>query len=173
MTPDKYFMDFVAEALIMNHKLATELEKIATGDFTSENVYEAYRMAHSLNSSSQMAGLPVLGNIASLMESSLETFVEEPDTTWPEGLLEIITMTNSVVGKILDEINTGRTPNYDKEFESVQEIWSSLEQTEEKPREAELASVVEDFFLIEAEEHLKTMTDGLLSLEKIRKTKAQ
>lgn len=166
MNQDKYFMDFIAEALVMQHKLSNELDKIRSGDFDSETTYEAYRLSHSLNSSSQMAGLPMLGQIASVMESSLESFVEDPQTDWPKDLPDLLLKTNAVVGEILDQINKGMSPDYDSEFEKVEEIWSTIDQTEQVSKESELSSVVEDFFLMEAEEHLKTMTDGLLVLEK-------
>lgn len=166
MSQDKYFMDFVAEALMMQHKLTAELEKIKSGEINSDITYEAYRLSHSLNSSSQMAGLPLLGQIASVMESSLESFVEDSDMDWPEDLPDLLLRTNQVVGKILDQINSGKEPDYGKEFETVEKIWSTIDQPEEISKESELSSVVEDFFLIEAEEHLKTMTDGLLALEK-------
>lgn len=166
MNQDKYFMDFVAEALVMQHKLSNELGKIKSGDFDSETTYEAYRLSHSLNSSSQMAGLPMLGQIASVMESSLESFVEDPQTDWPKDLPDLLLRTNVVIGEILDQINKGESPDYNSEFEKVESIWSTIDQPEQINKESELSSVVEDFFLIEAEEHLKTMTDGLLALEK-------
>lgn len=166
MSQDKYFMDFVVEALMMHHKLTSELEKIKSGETNSDITYEAYRLSHSLNSSSQMAGLPLLGQIASVMESSLESFVEDPETNWPEDLPDLLIKTNQVIGRILDQINSGNEPDFDREFETVEKIWSTIDQPEEINKESELSSVVEDFFLIEAEEHLKTMTDGLLALEK-------
>ena len=166
MSQDKYFMDFVVEALMMHHKLTGELEKIKSGEKNSDIIYEAYRLSHSLNSSSQMAGLPLLGQIASVMESSLESFVEDPETNWPEDLPDLLIRTNEVIGRILDQINSGNEPDFDREFETVEKIWSTIDQHEEINKESELSSVVEDFFLIEAEEHLKTMTDGLLALEK-------
>jgi chemosensory pili system protein ChpA (sensor histidine kinase/response regulator) len=166
MTQDKYFKDFVTEATVMSHKLTGELEKIKSKDFGSDNTYEAYRLAHSLNSSSQMAGLPVLGQIASVMESSLESFVEDPETQWPEDLPDLLIRTNKIVSKILDQLNSDIAPDFDAELEAVEQIWSSLEQVDEIQKESELSAVVEDFFLMEAEEHLKTMTDGFLALEK-------
>ena len=166
MSQDKYFMDFVAEALMMHHKLTSELEKIKSGETNSDITYEAYRLSHSLNSSSQMAGLPLLGQIASVMESSLESFVEDPEMDWPKDLPDLLLKTNQVIGEILDQINSGKEPDFNKEFENVEAIWSTIDQSEEISKESELSSVVEDFFLIEAEEHLKTMTDGLLALEK-------
>lgn len=167
MNKDKYFMDFVAEALMMHHKLATELGKISSGNRSSETVYEAYRMAHSLNSSSSMASLPDLGAIASFIESSLEAFVEDSDEQWPEGILELCQTTNDTIGVILDELNSGREPDIKSQLETITGIWTEFSfEGQEQAKTNELASVVADFFLIEAEEHLKTMTDGFLALEK-------
>lgn len=167
MNRDKYFMDFVAEALMMHHKLATELGKIASGNRSSETVYEAYRLAHSLNSSSAMAGLPELGTIASFIESSLEAFVEDQGSEWPEGVVELCETTNDTIGGVLNELNSGREPDIKGQLDVITEIWTEFSTDEQEPAKTnELASVVADFFLIEAEEHLKTMNDGFLALEK-------
>ncbi len=167
MIKDKYFMDFVAEALMMQHKLKIELEKIQNGNRSSEVFYETYRLAHSLNSSSSMAGLPELGSIAAYIESPLEAFAEDSQTPWPEGLLELCQLTNETIGSMLNDLNAGREPDIGDALQTIAEVWTEFSLEIEPPKKnEELASVVADFFLIEADEHLKTMSNGFLALEK-------
>lgn len=174
MTPDEsYKSRFLSEAIAMLGNLNTQLEKIAGGDKSQETYFEAYRMAHSVKSSSRMVGYDKLGEIAEKMECLLEPFMDNKEGELaPEGLEFLVEGTNEL-SNLIDQLNLGFEPDIDSSIIKFEQLWEMLKSNQDGKKEMEIStpaneldSVVTDFFKIEAEEHLKVLNDGLLELEK-------
>lgn len=174
MTPEEsYRSRFLTEAIVMLGNLEAQLERIAGGDKSQEVYFEAYRMAHSLKSSSRMVGIDKLGIIAEKMEDLLEPFIENSDGELTPEELEFLVEGTSELSNLLDQLNLSFEPDFDASIIKFEQLWDILKSNQQSSGEDEINSpineldtVVADFFQIEAEEHLKTINDGLLELEK-------
>lgn len=173
MTPeDNYKSRFLSEAIAMIGNLFSQLEKISSGDRSQEVIFEAYRMAHSLKSSSRMVGIEKLSFIPEEMENILEPYIQGTDNELKPEEMELLVEGATEVAVLLDQLNLGFDPDFDasntkfKEKVGLAKSNSSETTNEVAGRsDNELNSVVTDYFLIEAEEHLKALSDGLLALE--------
>jgi len=172
---DKYFQAYISECLLMLSGFNTQLASITIGHRDADTLYEAFRLAHSIKSSSLMAGYDKLASVAELMEQALEPYTENEHLPWPEMLSELLALTAFNVGDMLNSISKGVEPDYESIIQTTRDAWdnyrnqdsteSTITEQSHKIRE-ELDDVVADFFKIEAEEHLKTLRDGFLALEK-------
>lgn len=173
MTPEEnYKSRFLSEAIAMTGNLFSQLEKLSSGEMSQEILFEAYRMAHSLKSSSRMVGIEKLSFIPEEMENILEPYIQGTDNALRPEEIELLLEGATEVAVLLDQLNLGFDPDFDasntKFKEKVDLTKSNSPETTNEVAgrsENELNSVVADYFLIEAEEHLKSLSDGLLALE--------
>ncbi len=191
---NKYLPSFILECKQLLVSMGDNLGKVVDGDRSDETFFELYRLAHSIGSSALTVELTEIADIARNMESALEVYEvygEENPPQWDENLAPVIEYTALRLTEIITAIEADETTDIDSIKAEVESVWaeynkeenladtepiliSNEEETiegdiaivEKSSKSEELDSVVADFFKIEADEHLKTLQDGFLELEK-------
>ncbi|MCK5744364.1 MAG: Hpt domain-containing protein, partial [Caldisericia bacterium] len=188
---NRYLPSFIFECKQLLVGMGDNLEKVVDGDRSDETFFELYRLAHSIGSSALTVELTEVADIARNMESALEVYGEENPPQWDVNLAPVIEYTALKLTEIITALEADEIIDIDSIKTEIESIWTeykkeessadkesifisneeemieeSIEATEKSSKSEELDSVVADFFKIEADEHLKTLQDGFLDLEK-------